>query len=54
MDSDNKEQALKAQNAYWRANVTTLLCLLAVWFVVSFGCFTFFWIPFPDFSRLFF
>ena len=38
MDSDNKEQALKAQNAYWRANVTTLLCLLAVWFVVSFGC----------------
>ena len=38
MDSDKKDQALKTQNAYWRANVTTLLCLLAVWFLVSFGC----------------
>lgn len=24
--------------AYWRANVRLLLCLLAIWFGVSFGC----------------
>ena len=24
--------------AYWRANVRLLLCLLAIWFFVSFGC----------------
>lgn len=24
--------------AYWRANVRTLLSLLSVWFLVSFGC----------------
>jgi putative solute:sodium symporter small subunit len=23
---------------YWRANVRLLLCLLAIWFFVSFGC----------------
>ena len=27
-----------ATSGYWRANVRLLLCLLAIWFFVSFGC----------------
>ncbi|MGB1190265.1 MAG: DUF4212 domain-containing protein [Pseudomonadales bacterium] len=38
MDSDSKKQTNDSQQAYWRANVTTLLSLLSVWFLVSFGC----------------
>lgn len=38
MDSDLKKQTNDSQQAYWRANVTTLLSLLSVWFLVSFGC----------------
>lgn len=29
--------AQKAQ-AYWKENITTIMQLLAVWFVVSYGC----------------
>lgn len=29
--------AQKAQE-YWKENITTILKLLAVWFIVSFGC----------------
>ena len=36
--SDQPKQLSDAQAAYWRANVTTLLSLLSVWFLVSFGC----------------
>lgn len=27
----------KDNNAYWKANITLMLSLLAIWFVVSFG-----------------
>ena len=36
--SDQPKQLSDDQTAYWRANVTTLLSLLSVWFLVSFGC----------------
>jgi putative solute:sodium symporter small subunit len=36
--SDQPKQLSDDQAAYWRANVTTLLSLLSVWFLVSFGC----------------
>jgi putative solute:sodium symporter small subunit len=26
------------KNAYWRANISLMLKLLTVWFIVSFGC----------------
>ncbi|QGG80375.1 DUF4212 domain-containing protein [Litorivicinus lipolyticus] len=29
--------AQKAQ-AYWKENISTIMLLLAVWFIVSFGC----------------
>ena len=35
---DQPKQLSDDQAAYWRANVTTLLSLLSVWFLVSFGC----------------
>ena len=42
LDPEEQEQdaAVQAreQKAYWRANITTLLSLLSVWFLVSFGC----------------
>jgi len=42
LDPEEQEQdaAVRAreQKAYWRANITTLLSLLSVWFLVSFGC----------------
>ena len=36
--SDQPKQLSDDQASYWRANVTTLLSLLSVWFLVSFGC----------------
>ena len=38
LPSDQLKQLSDDQAAYWRANVTTLLRLLSVWFLVSFGC----------------
>jgi putative solute:sodium symporter small subunit len=38
LPSDQPKQLSDDQAAYWRANVTTLLSLLSVWFLVSFGC----------------
>ncbi|MFZ8974858.1 MAG: DUF4212 domain-containing protein [Pseudomonadales bacterium] len=42
LDPEEQEQdaAVRAreQKAYWRANITMLLSLLSVWFLVSFGC----------------
>jgi putative solute:sodium symporter small subunit len=32
-----KMDAQKAQ-AYWKENITTIMQLMAVWFVVSYGC----------------
>jgi putative solute:sodium symporter small subunit len=28
----------EAANAYWKENIATILKLLAIWFIVSFGC----------------
>lgn len=33
-EDNNKDQ----ESAYWQANISLMLKLLAVWFVVSFGC----------------
>ncbi|MDA0760390.1 MAG: DUF4212 domain-containing protein [Proteobacteria bacterium] len=39
-EEQERDAAVQAreQKAYWRANITTLLSLLSVWFLVSFGC----------------
>ncbi|MEX1147356.1 MAG: DUF4212 domain-containing protein [Sphingomonadales bacterium] len=36
----HQREVLKEErvSAYWRDNIRLLLCLLAVWFAVSFGC----------------
>ncbi len=31
-------ESTDASSGYWRANIRLLLCLLAIWFFVSFGC----------------
>ena len=31
-------ESTDASAGYWRANIRLLLCLLAIWFFVSFGC----------------
>lgn len=37
LKKENNMSPEKAQ-AYWKENITTILKLLVVWFVVSFGC----------------
>ncbi len=37
--SDNAaEETSAAEGAYWRENIRLLVSLMAIWFVVSFGC----------------
>lgn len=40
MSNENNQTGLTPQNAkaYWRASLKLMLALLAIWFIVSFGC----------------
>ncbi len=40
MSTENSQTSLTPQNAkaYWRASLKLMLALLAIWFIVSFGC----------------
>ena len=36
--NEQSEETSAAEGAYWRENIRLLVSLMAVWFVVSFGC----------------
>ena len=38
MDSDKTETQSAGSGSYWKQNITYLLILLSIWFIVSFGC----------------
>ena len=37
-DSTENNTPRKDNSAYWKANISLLLKLMVIWFVVSFGC----------------
>ena len=38
MSENHPEKALSRTTLYWKANISLLIKLLCIWFIVSFGC----------------